>query len=46
MLLKRQSPLFNFEKLINFLLTIKIANGPMKNENSIIAVKKLILLLG
>lgn len=32
MLLKRQSPLFNFEKLINFLLTIKIANGPMKNK--------------
>lgn len=44
MLLKRQSPLFNFEKLINFLLTIKIVNGPMKN--SIIAAKKLILLLG
>lgn len=44
MLLKRQSPLFNFEKLINFLLTIKIVNGPMKN--GIIAVKKLILLLG
>ena len=44
MLLKRQSPLFNFEKLINFLLTIKIVTGPMKN--SIIAVKKLILLLG
>lgn len=44
MLLKRQFPLFNFEKLINFLLTIKIVNGPMKN--SIIAVKKLILLLG
>ena len=44
MLLERQSPLFNFEKLINFPLTIKIVNGPMKN--SIIAVKKLILLLG